>query len=84
MNPHLQVFFKPEPGLKFDVLIYSIGGDLPLALSLAAEVKQVVVDYSNHYLVEKSWFKSVFRINFSLYERDTNCLFPPTGPLSRR
>jgi hypothetical protein len=64
MNPHLQVFFKPEPGLKFDVLIYSIGGDLPLALSLAAEVKQVVVDYSNHYLVEKSWFKSVFRNQF--------------------
>ena len=64
MMPNIKVYFHKEPGISFEILVYAIGGDLVKALGLSDTIPKLVIDYSNHYLVEKSRFKSLFRNQF--------------------
>lgn len=64
MMPNIKIYFREEPGISFDILVYAIGGDLVKAITLSCSIPKLVVDYSNHYLVEKSLIKSLFRNQF--------------------
>ena len=58
---NLNIHYDEEKGIKYDVLVCSLGGDLVKALRLANTIPKLVLDYTNHYLVEKSWVKNRFR-----------------------
>ena len=64
MMPNIKIFFCEEPGISFDILVYAIGGNLSKALRLSETIPKLVVDYSNHYLIETSWIKNLVRNQF--------------------
>lgn len=55
------VYLEEPRGVKFDLLVICLGGDLIKATRLADSIPRVVLDYTNHYLVEKSWLKDRLR-----------------------
>jgi hypothetical protein len=75
MMSNIKIYFREEPGISFDILVYAIGGDLVKALALSGSIPKLVVDYSNHYLVEKSWFKSLVRNQFFTLTKGHDCSY---------
>jgi hypothetical protein len=62
LSDNLNIYLDEKSGVKFDVLVCALGCDLIKALRLSDLIPKVVLDYTNHYLVEKSWMKDMFRI----------------------
>ena len=48
-----------EKGVKYDILICTIGTDLNKVLSVLPSVKKFVLDYSDNYLIEKSFLRII-------------------------
>lgn len=61
LSNNFNVYFDENSGVKFDVLVCCLGCDLIKALRLADSIPRVVLDYTNHYLVEESWIKDMLR-----------------------
>jgi len=72
--PEAKVYLNEEAGVKFDILVCSLGGDVAKAKRLSSSIPKFVFDYTNHYLVEKSWFKNAFRnIAGSIFSNKEYC-----------
>ena len=60
--PNVKIFFSEESGVNYEVVVCALGGDLVRALRLSSHVPKLVLDYSDHYLVEESFLKNHCRI----------------------